>query len=361
MTVYYALYLLLSLGAIVGFNYLRSEKWKRNYCAFAFILIGGLLAFRHPNMGIDLAYGSTNGYLGMFQTIAERNWEYVLSHKFLNYETGYVIFCKLISYVSTDEQMLLIACAFISVAAFSWLICKYSDDPFISVVVWLGLPIFLTNYSSMRQVIAIAITVVAHRYIFEKKPIKFILAVILAATFHSSALFFLLAYPLYYVKLNKQTQLCLTVILPICYILRYRLFDLLTSLFGYNASAEHTSAITLFLVLSAMYVFTVLFSEDNDQTQRGLTNIYFVACFCQAFGGVYSTALRMGYYFMVCLLVLLPRNLSYMKKRMKDNNVTYFLFYVTIFLAFCAFGLYSIKNTYWSKSCPYYFFWQTYV
>lgn len=361
MAVYYALYLLLSLGAIINFNFLKFKKCKRNYCIFAFVLIAGLLALRHPNMGVDLAYGSADGYLGMYKTIAKHDWKYVLRHNFANYEKGFVIFCKLISYISADEQMLLIACAIISVAAFSWLICKYSDDPLISIVVWLGLPIFLANYSAMRQVVSIAIIAVSHKFIFEKKPIKFAVAVILAATLHSSAMFFLIAYPLYHIKLTKKTQLGLAVILPISYILRYYIFNLLTSIFGYNVSAEPTSAITLFIVLSAIYVFVIIFSDGDDKNQRGLTNIFLIACFCQAFGGVYSIALRVGYYFMVCLLILLPKCLSYMKNRLNDNNVTYVIFYATIFMAFCAFGLYSINTTGWSMSYPYYFFWQTYV
>lgn len=211
----------------------------------------------------------------------------------------------------------------------------------------------------MRQVLAIAITAFSYKYIREKKPIPFILVTLLATTFHQSAILFLMAYPAYHLRLNKKIRLLLTGVLPIIFFLRYPLFSALSKLLKDDAVPDNNNALTLFVIFTALYGFSVLYSDDGESS--GLCNLFWLACVCQAFGGVYSTAIRVGYYFMVYLILLLPENLTYMKEKLKDSNYTYLIFSVVIFGAFCAFGLYSLYSTYWSISYPYYFFWQNIV
>ena len=254
MAIYYSLYILLILGAVLQKGLFKSEKGTRNYCVFAFILIAGLLAFRHPSMGVDLKYGETSGYLGTYQAIAKSSWDKVLHLDFKNYERGYVIFCKLISYISRDEQCLLIVCALVSIFPLSYLICKYSENCLLSFVIYLGLPVFLTNYSAMRQVIAIAITAFSYIFIRNKKPVLFILTVLLASAFHSSAILFLVAYVLYYSGLMKRYRIASILILPLVFLFRNPLFGILSKLLKDNAVPDNNSAVTLFIVFTAVYI-----------------------------------------------------------------------------------------------------------
>lgn len=359
MTIYYVLYASLFIGAALKNFFAKNEKNKHLFCFFAFLLIAGMLALRHPNMGIDLAYGSPYGYLGNFETIGSSDWQHVLSGDFANYEKGYVVFCKFISYFGNNDQVLLIACAIISTAAFSWFIYKYSCNCLVSFVVWMGLPVFLANFSALRQVIAIAITVFAFKCIKDKKILPFILLVLLASTFHKSAILFLVAYPAYYLRVPKKMQLLLAGALPVIYFLRYPLFNLFSKILKDDAVPDDNNAITLFLVFAALYVFLVMYSDASDG--NGMCNLFWLACCCQALGGVYSTAIRVGYYFMVYLILLLPHSLDYMKRHLKDADFTHRFFLIVILLAFTAFGLYSLYTTYWSMSYPYYFCWQKYL
>ena len=67
-------------------------------CALTFVLLLGL---RHPSMGHDLRYLDSYGYLGGFQSIAKSAWTL---RDFKNYEVGYILFNKLISVFTTDNQ-----------------------------------------------------------------------------------------------------------------------------------------------------------------------------------------------------------------------------------------------------------------
>lgn len=358
MAIYYFLYLLLILGAVFQANLFKSKKGVRNYCIFAFILIAGLLAFRHPSMGVDLKYGQTTGYLGGFQIIGKSGWDKVLHSDFKNYERGYVIFCKLLYYINDNQQTLLIACAVISVGAVSYLIYKYSKNLLLSYLIYLGLPVFLINYSGMRQTVAIAITMFSYTFIRNKKIIPFVLTVLLASTFHSSAIIFLAAYPVYYLKVVNKVRWLTAAFLPAVYLLRNPLFAVLSKLFKDDAVPDNNSAITLFLVFSAVYIFTIVYSDKESIHENGLQNLFWVACICQAFGGVYSIAIRVGYYFMIYLILLLPKTLTNVNTKASDNHRTENIFYIVTAACFAIFGLYSIRNGTWSMSYPYSFFWQ---
>lgn len=360
MLIYYSLYALLISAAVLKTAFAESVAAKRNYCIFSFLLISLILALRHPSMGVDLQYGGSNGYLGMFGIISESSWNSVFHNKFLNYEKGYVVFCKLIGCISGEQQTILIFCAFISIGAISYLIYKYSENPLLSYSIFLGLPVFLLNYSGLRQVIAIAITAVSYVLIRNKKPLLFVLAVLLAASFHRSAIFFLIAYPVYYFKPMSRLRLFTVAALPAVYLLRSPLFSVLSRLFKDDAVPDNNSAITLFIIFCVIYAFNAVYSDKNDVHGEGLMNLFWLACFCQAFGGVYSTAIRVGYYFMIYLILLLPKTLSSIKNNADDNRKTYAVFTMIIFVCFSAFGLYSIyaSKASWAMANPYHFFWQ---
>lgn len=358
MKIYFFLYALLTLGALLKHWMCNNRSGNRMYCIFAFILIAGMLALRHPTMGIDLHYGFGYGYLGAYESIGSSDWAQVLNGQFYNYEKGYVIFCKLASYISAHSQTLLILCAVISIGAISRCIYRYSDDLLLSFVIYLGLPLFLANYSVLRQVLAVAITVCAYGFIRKKKLTSFFMTVMLACTFHKSAIIFLAAYPLYYFRPFTQWRIIPILLLPMVYLFRYQLFHLMAGLFSNNAQPDNNSAVMLFLVFTAMYLFSVCFSDKNDIHEEGLNNLFWMACICQAFGGVYATAMRVGYYFMVYLALLLPKKLTNIKAGMKQRKNIPRMIAVVIFVGFCAFGLYSIYTGSWAMSYPYSFFWQ---
>jgi len=318
-----------------------------------------MIGLRSPLMGTDLLYGSEYGYLGTYKSIANMNWKEIFTTNVANYEKGYVIFNKILSYISTNPQFLLIVCALICGISVSYFIYKNSKLPFLSTIIYLGLPCFLINFSGLRQALAIAITLFAVPFIQKKKIIPFVLIVIFASFFHLSAIIFLLAYPVYYIKSEKVTIAISIGVIPVLYIFRYPVFELLSKFFKENVVLENNSSLTLFLVFFAIYIFTILLGHQNDSKEVGYRNLFWLACFCQTFSGVYSLAMRVGYYFMVYLVLLLPEvlsikneNSSLMQKRIK------IILYIIILICFATFGFYSLYKESWAMTNPYHFFWE---
>lgn len=350
MIEYYAAYILIFMLPIL-LSKIKLKNKTKTLCTWYFFILFTLFGFRHQSMGIDLGYGSFYGYLGQFTEIASFSWKQVFTEDVVNYERGYIVFNKLISLISDDPQFLLICCAFVSIYPIFYMIYKKSVSPTFSLSIYMGLPVFMLLFSGLRQNIAIGICFCSILFIQERKLGKFLLCVLVASCFHSTAWIFLMAYPVYHVKLGPSLRKLTIPALAAVYMLRYPIFYIVGRLFKDNPIADHNGAISLFLVFVLIYVFEVLYM-DRSEEENGLLNIFYIACCAQAIGGVYSTVLRIGYYFMTSLILLLPLVIQRINRR-KDA----LLLKVLIAVCFVTFGLYSIRNSTWAQAYPYYWMW----
>lgn len=345
----YALYyfIVLMLFALVKSG--RIEV-KRVMFISAFLLIL-IVALRSPSMGVDLGGIGRGGYIDAYYHIGEMSWSSIFSSReYLNYEFGYILYSKLLYCIYPNHQFLLIITAVLSICPFWILFSKYSKNYFFSILVYLSMPLFLLSYSGLRQSIAIGLCCIAALSLCEKKIIKFLIWVLLASLFHSSALFFVLACPLYYIKMKQKTRLLLLVLLPIPYLNKTKLFVALCNLFGYSYQITETGAFMFLIFLVLLYVFVTLYEVEAD---GGWKNLLFVACILQTMSGINSVVMRVGYYYLLSLPIVVPNAISGIKKGTDRHLVS-----IALGLFFLFYGLYSIINSGWAEAYPYSFFWE---
>lgn len=351
MVIYLFYYLLLGFCAIF-FSKFKNKKANIIHLLIVFLGIFFIVGFRHPSMGVDLQYGTNDGYIGMYKLIASSSFKDVLNQNFMNFEKGYVIFNKLISYFGNNEQVLLIASAILSLFPICYIYWKYSDNFELSMIVYISLTCFLMTFSGLRQACAIGICFSSFYFIKNRKIIPFVLLVILAYTFHSSAIFFLLAYPIYILNIKKQYRFYTLILVLVVFVFRTQIFNLLAPLIKEDAIPDNNGAITLFLIFILIYVFCCFFIYDNQESS-GLLNLFLLAILCQAFGNIYSIAGRIGYYFMPFLGLLLPKTLISMKYG--EREITS----IVLTIAFVGYGLYIIyaAGNSWAETYPWIPFW----
>ena len=76
MTTYYALYILIFLSAWVLKRIGQKETYNGRAALCFFLLVGTVLALRHPSMGVDLGYGENFGYVAkiiFFRRVCQRS------------------------------------------------------------------------------------------------------------------------------------------------------------------------------------------------------------------------------------------------------------------------------------------------
>ena len=327
-----------------------------------------LLALRHPNMGVDLKDNPITGKVGyctMFELIGQMSWKDVFTEQVGHYEQGYVIFNKIVSIFSKDRQAIVVACALINAICVSIFIYKNSEQSFFTTIIYLSLPSFFILLSGVRQGIAIGITMLAFLCIKEKKWFGFILLVLLASTIHTSSILFLVAYPLFYIKQTGIVKVISIAILPLVYIFRTPLFNLLSGILKDDAKAQENGALTLFLVFVLIYIFLLIIGNQENKMVNGCINLFFTACICQAFGGIYTTAMRVGYYFMVYACIAIPNAIADEDggaiKLNSRQKLTVKILLFAVFFAYLVYTLYINDGTdsiQWFETNPYRFFWE---
>lgn len=354
MTVYILVYLLITAAPLLYYHINISEKKAKIFTAVTCaVLIIGVLAFRHPSMGTDLGYNEPTGYLNSFYMIDRMSWSSVFQIKYENYETGFVVLTKIIGVFTNDSQVYLAIVAMICVAPIIVAICFLSDDILFSTVIYLGLPLFLLCFSGLRQSVAIGICAVAYIFMEKRKLFFFILTVLFATLFHSSAIYLLLAYPLYRFRTPKLVRYISIAAFPLAYIFRGPIFSLLCRIFGYSGKLSESNAITFFLVLCVIYIFCTLFESEET---TGLLNVFFIACLVQSMAGQHMLVLRIGYYFLLVLPILIPKVIKGVFERKSELIVRYGLYAV-----FLGYGLYQVYTSTWARAYPYHPFWMNLI
>lgn len=354
MVVYFTIYVIMGFLPVL-INAFTNKKQKKNsiYIWVSFLCVFFVLALRHQSMGIDLGYKNTSGYLPNFDKISKFTWEEAFTVNVLKYERGYILLNKLISSIWNDRQFFIAVCTFISVFPIAYVIYKKSDDVIFSFIIYMGLPVFLMLFSGIRQSIALGLCFLSFLYIEDKKPIKFIITVLISSLFHGTAIVFLIAYPLYYLKFNQTGRILSVVVFPVIYFFRYQLFNVLSKLFKEDALPDDNGALTLLLIFCLIYIFCFIFAKKGKQV-NGVLNLFFIACCCQIFANIYSIAMRVGYYFMLSATLLIPRTLN----EVKDNTSLKLVVKAIVVTAFIVFGLFSLYNSDWALAYPYHWFWE---
>ena len=97
MAIYLVVYSLMGLLPILISKIVSEKNRTKWYVWMAFILLFLLFALRNPNMGVDLGYGNSTGYLASFKQLNSYSWDKIFTlDGYQNYEWGYIIFNKVI-------------------------------------------------------------------------------------------------------------------------------------------------------------------------------------------------------------------------------------------------------------------------
>ena len=163
------------------------------------------MAFRSKSVGVDTKYYCSifsqfrdiplaKTFVAPTYAVWDKSWA-------MDFEPGYRLFNKILSYFSNKEQMITIANSTVILALLYRFIKRSSPNYLLSIWLYITLGIFQTEINVARNAIAILIVYNALEYAKSKKFWRYCLWCLVGASIHISALAFI---PVYFLlNINK--------------------------------------------------------------------------------------------------------------------------------------------------------------
>ncbi len=339
--IFITLFLLFLLYRVKGTK-IYNLKDRREYLLLSSLLILSLYIFKDNKLFPDL-----DDYFYLYEAVQSVPLNKLLSEGIsiqgTHYDTGYLVYNKILSFISSDYLFLIFVNALIIMIGYLVFIKRYSDYLFMALALFILGPFYHTLFI-YRQFIAIAICLMSIPYIIQNKPIKFLILLALAFSFHKTAIIFAVLYPLFHLKLGKWYWLLWGIIGFVALTYRLMFIEYAIQYVGVadvytmaNESNGGETSYTFFIINLLIMVFVVIFG--NIKSMEGVEKLMFDSLFLvvvidlAAVGMDGTIAGRLAAYFTPCNLILLPN----ICKRMNLPNmikpvvvfVILFCFYLT--------------------------------
>ncbi len=286
---------------------LRSAPAKNYTIVFFFVLYFLLLALRRSDIGIDLA-----GYIRSFRRISGYTWGGIFTNS--RWEVGFVTFTKIISFFTASPQIYIAIIAGLCVFPLARLYYRESEDDITAMALFMVFPVFIMNFSGLRQALSISFAPAVYYAARNRKLWRAILLSLLAVSFHTSGIALLLLYPVCRIKLQSQHLFVILPLVAALYVFSIPVYYFLLPLLGEDYASRYTevtqtnsTAILFMLLLFTLYAYLMPDDSKIDETTDSLRNILVLALFIQVFASISHTAMRINYFFIIFVPLLIPR------------------------------------------------------
>ena len=192
--------------SIIHAGNITGKKTEHLALIISCLILWFFMAMRNVTVGVD-----TKNYSYVFTQFAEiplrkifsavtyatssRTWSF-------DFEPGYRIVNKLVSYISDSSQAITIFNSTVIIVLLYCLIQHNSPNYMLSIWLYITMGIFQTEMNVTRNAIAILIVYNAISFIHKKEFGKYLLMCLIAASFHTAALVFIPIYWLIKFRIN---------------------------------------------------------------------------------------------------------------------------------------------------------------
>ena len=199
------------------------------------------------------------------------------------------------------------------------LIKRYSSNVYISFIVSISLGSLAFALSALRQMLAISFVIFAFRCIQEKRPIKFIVLTLVASLFHSTAIVFLIAYPLYMIKLKIKKLIVMAigmiVVIPVARPLVTFILPRIGAheLYYEYLNSETSLQISGTIISASILLFCVvcILLNKKEAKYQGLCNFAMLSVFFRMLSVVFFAEMfRLSLYFSIFDIILIAEACS---------------------------------------------------
>ena len=354
MLFYYSIILYVLIISLLFINF--SKKDKKIIVYLTMPILCSIAAFRNYNIGND-----TFEYMRIFETIKNSDNIFLMTDR---YEIGYLLLNKIVSFVFSNSVSILFVTSIIIYIGFSIFIMKYSENPGFSIILFILMGYFAQSLNLIRFQIACVILLWAFDKILNKKIISFLLLVFIAFLFHKTAIIFLLALPLRYMKLNLKNLSIIGFVTIIIYFLFDLVFNFLVNLFNYYNNYSGTSyfdgdvrlASILYLLITISILLFAYFIRNNNSIyfekskfEDYMILLLYVGACILLLSFKFNLLDRVSDYFRIYSIILIPNLIKYVTS--KDRRMIYSLSIIVLFVIY--FSFIHLARPEWNNIYPY--------
>lgn len=275
-----------------------------------------------------------------------------------DFEWAYFGLTKICAWLNINNTIFLFLIAVISYVPIFRYININSNHPLCSILIYCSFGHFAYSLGIFRQMIAVNIILYAQKYIKEKNLIKYILSIILAMGFHTTAIIMIPLYFLARIDLRKHFYKMFLAELVIL-LLGREIILVIVQIFpmyaGYISSIYDIAGDGFLNLIMLNMVYIVYYYTKRKKISLELNEKMFfsqigIAILLQALATHMAIFGRIVIYYSFCLILVIPASIDILFKG-KNRQI------VLVSVMFVLFVLF-VYRTYGNEYiCPYGFFW----
>ena len=247
------------------------------------------------------------------------------------HEKGYLLLSRYIQLFTKDFQVIFLVTAFFTFILIGIILYKYSPNPSLGLLFFYLFAYVFAAMCFVRNMFAAVICLFIYKYIREKSFLRYLTIVLLASTFHFSALFMIPFYFILKIKFNYITLAVYTVIGGILFAFSNPIMLTITK-YIYTAYNPENSPhmfngiplLYMLLILTGVFIPALLMRKEIEKESPWKTTLISASFF-----GLYFTIIatkhsilgRFGEYFgPIVVLLLLPEIFTLLIRKIKNKE-----------------------------------------
>ena len=331
------LFFVIILFSILGFVLCNEEHVKKEkaYLMICFVVMILLRSFFNPDYSDNYFYniGFSEYRTMSFMDVLEDN------APSLKAETGYRVFCKLLTYVTSEWGVCYFFISFIIFGSYYMTVKRYSTMYWLSVLLIMTGP-FIQSLFVLRQYMALGMILLSYPFILEKRIIPYLLLCFIAISFHQTAAVFLPTYFLYNMRRTKtvyEVLFLLFIVLYYCFSFFLELaasFAIETAsynddLIEYNSEEGTNNKMALLLVTMLLLRIRIMKEEFfKEGINKLLSLIMIMGTLISVVGIGFIATGRLNMFYAGIEFLYVPNTFQYVLKKQHRTimGIGYFIF-----------------------------------
>lgn len=316
------------VGGLFRYNTrLGNRERRKKFLVAACFAVFLLQALRGESVGAD-----TGTYLRRFAAVQWISWKEIISFQWYigSFEFGYVMLEKIVHLFTNNAQWIVVVCAAIYMRCIYKFILEESNDYFIAITVALGTGLVLAPMNLMRQGLAIGICCLGWIQWQQNNKLKACGLVLVAMTFHLSAILFFLLYLTRYVPAKRWLMLVAFLFFGVVFVfgdefIRFvvRYFPAYYARYGWGrwSISSARGIIILWAIIGAIIIKCLFTINWADKENHRKFEILFLSaaylCIC-AMGRSFDGFERIGLYFEPFLILLFEEGSVFKRRELRS-------------------------------------------